>query len=291
MSSRQLILVDGTCLLYRSYYAIKELSTREGRPTNAVFGFVRQLRKMREEWAPTHWLVAFDGGRPRERLDLLAEYKAQRPSMPDPLREQIEPIEEYLNRAGIPWVRRDGEEADDLLASVAARAAADGAEVLIATSDKDMYQLVTESVRIIGLSGKGRAWGVREVREKTGVMPEQIVEWLALIGDSVDNIPGVKGVGPKTASALLHQFGSLAGLWSGLDGVGRPGLRQELSRSRDLVDRNVEMIRLRRDLDYAPGWDDLRVRPEDPEKLLPLFRELEFASLVRDLTQPELFEE
>ena len=185
----RLVLVDGMAILYRAFYAIKELYTKDGRPTNAVFGFVRMLNQIREVWQPTHWAIVFDGGLPEERLELLEDYKAQRPPTPDSLSEQIDTAEEYLNKANISWVRQEGEEADDIIASIAAWAEQDAEKVLLASSDKDFYQLVNGKINMISVSGKNEAMGPAEVSAKTGVEPAQIVEWLALIGDSADNIP------------------------------------------------------------------------------------------------------
>lgn len=286
---QRLILVDGMAALYRAFYAIRELSTSDGRPTNAVFGFVRMLRLLRETWAPSHWAVIFDGGLPAARVGLLEEYKAQRKPMPDPLREQIGVCEDYCRRAAIECVRVEAQEADDVMASLAVTAAGAGAEVLLATSDKDLYQLVGGRVRIVPLAGKGAAMGVAQVREKTGVEPDRIVEWIALTGDTVDNIPGVPGVGPKTAAQLLGQFGSLDEMWRRLDDVKRERLRAVLAENHDVVDRNVAMVRLVTELPGLPGWDAFRVQPPDHAGLAALFRDLEFHSMAAELEQPDLF--
>jgi len=284
----RLVLIDGTAVLYRAFFAIRGLSTRAGRPTNAVFGFIRMLTQMRHQWSPTHWLVVFDGGLPAERLALLETYKAQRAPMPDALREQKQTVEDYLDRASVPWIRQDGQEADDVMASMA-EWAGDAGEVLIATTDKDMFQLVDERVCIVSMSGKATRLDAEGVRAKTGVAPDKIVEWLALVGDTSDNIPGVPGVGPKTAARLLDGYGSLADLWEGLQSVKSDRLREALSSNRDAVERNLEMVRLRKDLECGLSWDDLAVRDPDPARLLPLLRELEFHGMARDLAEPTLF--
>lgn len=288
MSSRKLILIDGMGVLYRAYFAIRGLSTKSGRPTNAVFGFIRMLRHMEDAWQPTHWAVVFDGGLPEERLALLDEYKAQRPPMPDALREQVQTVEEYLDRSGIAWLRQEGREADDLLASAAAWAEPEAADVLIATNDKDIFQIIDEKIRIISVSGKNMAMGPEEVKIKTGVNPLQIVDWLALVGDSSDNILGVPGVGPKTAAKLLEQYGSIAGLWANVDDAVSEKLRKLLIENKDLISRNTEIIRLRRDLPCPFCWDALKVRPPDPGKLLPFFEELEFDAMARELREQDL---
>lgn len=159
MATRRLILIDGNNVLYRAFFAIRDLSTSGGRPTNAVFGFVKMLRQLRELHRPSHWMVTFDGGLPEERTELLEEYKAQRTPMPDSLREQVGVAERYLDCAGISWCRVDGQEADDVMASVLWRHAGDFDEALLATGDKDMYQLVTDAVRVVPVSGSGAPMG------------------------------------------------------------------------------------------------------------------------------------
>jgi len=283
-----LLLIDGTALLYRAFYAIRELTTRAGRPTNAVFGFVRMLGQLRRTWRPSHWLVAFDGGLPAERVALLESYKAQRPEMPAGLRAQVTVAEDYLERAAVPWLRREGQEADDVLAAAARWAAPRADRVLIATNDKDFYQLVDEKISIVSPAGKPDRLDAEGVRAKTGVLPERIVEWLALVGDSSDNIPGVPGIGAKTAARLLSEHGSLAGIWKAIDRAGNARLRDALATHREAVERNLAIVRLRTDLKWDMGWDALAVKEADAARLLPLLRELEFDSMVRELESPQL---
>ena len=288
MASRNLILVDGMGLLYRAFYAIRDLSTKAGRPTNAVYGFIRMLRQIESTWEATHWAVVFDGGLPEERLELYADYKAQRAPMPDPLRQQIDDAETYLELAEICSLRLERREADDVMASVAAWAGAEADAILIATSDKDMYQIVDEKVRVVPGSGKKPAMGPQEVKDKTGVFPGQIVEWLALTGDSVDNIPGVPGVGAKTAAKLLNEYGGLDGIWENLPGISREKLRKALEEHRQTVLRNVEMVTLTRDLDCGTNWGDLAARKPEPGRLLPFFEELEFEKMAAELREGDL---
>jgi DNA polymerase-1 len=288
MSSRRLLLVDGMAGAYRAFYAIRDLSTRDGRPTNAVFGFIRMLRQLRACWAPTHWAVVFDGGLPEQRTRLLEAYKAQRPAMPDPLRAQLEWLNAYLAAAGVFAIRVEGQEADDVMASLARGAGAEAAEVLLATNDKDMYQIVTDRVTMVGPAGKGERMGPAEVRAKIGVGPDSVVDWLALVGDASDNIPGVPGVGAKTAAQLLGTYGSVAGLWANLESVGRERLRAVLRESRDLVERNRAMVKLDDGLNVFPGWEALEARDEDPARVLPLLESLELESLACELRERRL---
>ena len=286
---KKLILVDALALLYRSFYAIRELSTEAGRPTNAVYGFIRKMRAIRKNYAPSHWGVAFDGGIPQERLDLLEEYKAHRPSMPHALREQLPVVEEYLDAAGIARVRVEGQEADDVLASVTRWAEPVTDEIYLASSDKDLFQLVSEKTCILTLSGHGELMDRTAVRTKTGVEPEQVVDWLAMVGDSVDNIRGIPGVGPKTAAGLLNKYGSLAGIRKHVGEIPSEKLRTEIEKGWDLLDRNVRLVRLRPDITHNWSPSDLEVREPDSRKLLSLFDELEFRNLAREIREPELF--
>lgn len=289
MIAQRLLLVDGTQLFYRSFFGIRGLSTHDGTPSNAVFGFVRVIHQLIELWKPSHLAVAWDGGVPPARLALLPEYKAQRPPMPEALRQQFEPVSEFLRLAGITLIRHDHEEADDILASLIRRCEPESEEILLASCDKDLYQLVSDKTSMV-------AWGkddhkVRRsaVLEKTGVHPEQIIEWLALTGDAVDNIPGVEGMGPKTAAKLLEQFGSLPALWQHLDQVKSPRVREHLIAGRERVERNLSLVKLLGNLDCFPGWEPLSFRPENPLTMRSFYARMEFHSLIKGCDQGELF--
>jgi DNA polymerase-1 len=289
MSARRLLLVDGTQLFYRSFFGIRGLSTHEGQPSNAVFGFIRGIHQLLDVWNPSHWAVAWDGGSPKTRLDLLPEYKAQRPPMPDDLRRQVEPVREFLKLAGIPLIRLEQQEADDVLASLAHWGERNVDDVIIVTSDKDLYQLVSEKTGMAAWGKDDKRLGRAEVFEKTGVHPGQIIEWLALTGDAVDNISGVEGMGPKTAAKLLGQFGSLDVMWSRLDEIHSARIRANLITQRDRVERNLALVRLRIDLPCCPEWDTLAVKPEWPAVMRPFYARMDFHSLIKASDQGELF--
>lgn len=282
-------MVDGTGLLYRSFFAIKGLTRHDGTPTNAVFGFIRAIHQYLHLWSPTHLAVAWDGGTPVERLERLPSYKAQRPPMPDPLKEQIAPVMAYLERALIPVIRLERQEADDVMASLTDWAVQNGAgEVLVASSDKDLYQIVGGPVFMVAASRDEAKIDREAVMARTGVYPEQIVDWLALTGDTVDNIPGVEGLGPKTAAKLLARFGALSELWGRLPEVEPERIRQRLAEARDRVQSNILLIRLRRDLACSPGWAHMEVRPENAGRLRSFYENMEFHSLLKGLEQPSL---
>lgn len=254
-----------------------------------MFGFIRMLKQIQKAWGPTHWAVAFDGGLPAARVAMLEEYKAQRPPMPEALRDQMPVADEYLDLADIAWTRQEGQEADDLLASVAAWAEPEAERVLIATNDKDLYQTVNERVGLVSVAGKDSVMGVEEVKEKTGVAPSQIVAWLALTGDTADNIPGVPGVGPKTAARLLGQFGSVEGLYARLGELPDARLRGLLADHRERIARNQELVRLNSRLECPFTWSQLECRKPDPARLVPFLESMEFYSLVREAQEQELF--
>jgi DNA polymerase-1 len=282
----RLLIVDGHAYAYRAFHAIRGLRAPDGKPTNAIYGFVKMLAKMRERLRPTHLIVVWDGGLCAERMELLPEYKAQRPEMPDDLRPQLDEIGNFLDAAGIESYCRDGVEADDYIACLARHAVAAQMNVVIASSDKDFMQLVSARVGLLNPHDKTETiWGDEQVRAKTGVEPSQIVDWLSLIGDSVDNISGVPGVGPKTATDLLKQFGSVEKIFSRLGEVKSERLRGALQNARAHVERNQKMVRLRDDLecDFAP--EKLKVRPENAGALRELYSRWGFKGLLASLPQ------
>ncbi len=286
----KLLLVDGHAVAYRAFYAIRNLRTRDGRPTNAVYGFINMLAQLRRQWQPSHAVVVFDGGLPAERMALCPDYKAQREAMPEELRIQFDSISDYLQAARVGAYRVDGEEADDVLATVTAQATESGAAVLIATHDKDLLQLVTDVVQVVSPTKSEERLGPQEVKQKTGVYPDQIAEWLALIGDTADNISGVPGVGPKTAARLLGQFQSVPGIYAHLNDISQEKLRLNLAAHRDLVRRNMQLTQLRRDVRVPADWQDWTWTEGDAGALLRFYREMEFHSMARPLENPTLLD-
>jgi len=286
--SQRLLIVDGHAYAYRAFYAIRNLRSPAGHPTNAIYGFVKMLAKMKAGLAPTHLMVVWDGGLSAERLAALPEYKAQRPEMPDDLRPQLDGLVGYLQAAGIASFRGDDVEADDYIACLARQAAQAGMSVVIASADKDFMQLVSPQIGLLNPNDKTEAvWTDEQVQAKAGVRPAQIVDWLALMGDSVDNIPGVPGVGPKTAADLLNRFGSVAALYGRLEEVKSEKLRESLRSSAAAVQRNLMLLRLRDDLpcDFVP--EALTERPADAGRLAGLFRQWGFNGLLKALEKPE----
>lgn len=280
----RLLIVDGHAYAYRAFYAIRELRSPSGQPTNAIYGFVKMLTKMRATIKPTHLIVVWDGGLSAARMLALPDYKAQRPEMPDDLKPQFDEIVSYLKAAGIASFRRDGVEADDYIACLSRHAPNADMAVVIASADKDFMQLVSPRVGLLNPNDKSETvWTDVQVRAKTGVEPSQIVDWLALMGDSVDNIPGVPGVGPKTATDLLNRFGSVAELLERLDEVKQEKLQASLRASVAALHRNLDLVRLQDDLscDFSP--EELVEKTMDAARLGELFRQWGFKGLLEDL--------
>jgi len=279
----RLLIVDGHAYAYRAFYAIRELRAPDGRPTNAIYGFAKMLEKMRAAVQPTHLVVVWDGGLSAERLVAWPAYKAQRPEMPDDLRPQFDGISAYLAASGVAEFCQDGWEADDIIASLARREAAAGRRVIIASADKDFMQLVTDQIGLLNPNDASTTvWTDENVRAKTGVEPAQIADWLALMGDAVDNIPGVPGVGPKTAAGLLRQFGTLAEIYRRLDEVKSERLRSALRSAAEAVERNLALVRLP-DVPVALTAEAMLPQPVQREQLARLLRDWGFRGMLAAL--------
>jgi DNA polymerase-1 len=293
-----LLLVDGHAYAYRAFYAIRNLRSPEGWATNAIYGFIKMLGRMRELVQPSHLAVVWDGGLSPERLQIAPEYKAHRPEMPAELGEQLGKIQTYLAAAGLKSLQADGVEADDWIAGLALAAAAENASVVIASGDKDFFQLVSDSIRILNPNDKSESiWTAAEVKVKTGVEPQQVVDWLSLVGDAVDNIPGVPGVGMKTAANLLGHFGTVDALYEKLSEVPQTRVRDALIASEKQVRINQQMIRLRSDLFPEFKLDDLTMKPANNASLLEHARICGFRGMIAELErqnelgkQPALFQ-
>lgn len=283
-----MLLVDGHYYLYRSYFAIRGLTNSRGEPTNAIYGFSKALRKMVADVEPVRAAVIWDSGLPERRTTLQPEYKQNRPSMPDEMRPQEEWLQAHVPLFGLASLSCPNTEADDLIASYACKAVAEGAEVVIATNDKDIMQLASDRIVIYSTAkadaeAKGFALlGVDAIRKKWGVEPHQIADVLALTGDSSDNIPGVPGVGAKTAAKLIGQFGSLESVLEKLADVRPERLQQKLVEARDLVEANRQMVALDTDLELPAPLDALAVSPRYPE-LIAALRDCEFKGLLREV--------
>jgi DNA polymerase I len=279
-----LLIVDGHAYAYRAFHAIRSLNAPDGSPTNALYGFIKMLQKMEGIVQPTHRLVVWDGGLAAERQSALPEYKANRPPTPEGLEAQIPQLIEWLGAAGIASWQQEGAEADDWIGTYARRAEATGWRAVVASSDKDFMQLVTERVGLLNPNDKSeKIWGAAEVVAKAGVGPAQIVDWLSLLGDAVDNIPGVPGVGPKTAAELLNRFGTVDGIYARLSEIKSERQRGELTGAIDAVRRNQALVRLKTDLADGPAMEALAPVPRDGPRLRAMYRRWNFRGMLAEL--------
>jgi DNA polymerase-1 len=283
-SVKPLVLVDGSSYLYRAFHALPALSTAAGEPTGAVLGVVNMLYRLLEDFDPEEMAVIFDAPGRTFRDDLYAEYKANRPPMPEELRAQLAPLLETIDAMGIPVLRIEGVEADDVIGTLAAAATRAGRPTVISTSDKDLAQLVNEHVKLVNTMDNTEL-DPAGVVQKFGVKPAQIIDYLALVGDSSDNIPGVPGVGPKTAAKWLQQYGDLETLKTRATEItGKVGER--LRECLGQLDLAKSLATIRCDLELDVGLDGtLKRRPPDVPRLSALFKRLEFNRLRRKLEE------
>ncbi len=283
-TSARLLIVDGHAYAYRAFHAIQKLNGPDGAPTNAIYGFIKMLSKMETTLQPTHHCVVWDGGLCAKRMEALPEYKIHRPPMPSDLERQLPEIELYLEASNIPSFENEGVEADDWIASQACCAARADVDVVIASADKDFLQLVSPRVGLLNPNDKSETvWKADQVRTKTGLDPEQVVDWLSLIGDAVDNIAGVPGVGPKTATDLLKQFGSIDNLYARLSEVKSDRIRANLQAAETAVWRNQKLIHLHTDLPCDFDLESLSVRAANSERLRPLYQRWGFKTLLAQI--------
>lgn len=277
-----LYLVDGSSYIYRAYYAIRHLSSPSGFPTNAIYGFIQMLLKLLKDYNPQHVAVVFDAGRTTFRTEMYPEYKANRAAMPDDLRVQMEPIREVVRAFNIPTLELQGYEADDIIGALAGRFAGQGGKVVVVTGDKDLMQIVTDHVTLLDTM-KGKVSGIPEVVERFGVPPELVIDILGLAGDSSDNIPGVPGIGEKTAAKLIQEFGSLDSLLARADEIkGKNGEKLREFREQALLSRRLATIENNVPLEI--DLDTLTAREPDQESLNEIFKKFGFTSLIRELT-------
>ncbi|WP_081813287.1 DNA polymerase I [Methylobacter tundripaludum] len=277
----RLILVDGSSFLFRAYHAIPPLTNASGEPTNAIYGVSNMLRKLIADYHSDYITVVFDAPGKTFRNELYDQYKAHRPPMPDDLRVQIAPLHNLIRAMGLPLIIESGVEADDVLGVLAQHAEQQGYDVIISTGDKDMAQLVTEHIILENTMSNTRM-DIQGVIDKFGVRPEQIIDYLALIGDTVDNIPGVPKVGPKTAAKWLEQYSTLENLVAHADKItGKIG--ENLRASLDQLPLSKQLTTIKCDLDLPYNMEDLKQRPMDKAELKNLLAELGFSSWLKML--------
>ena len=280
-SPPDLVLIDGSSYLYRAFHALPPLTNSKGEPTGAVLGVINMLLKLMRETAPARFAVVFDAPGKTFRDELFAEYKSHRPPMPDDLRSQVEPLLEVVRALGLPLLRISGVEADDVIGTLARRASSTGQNVLISTGDKDMCQLVEPRITLVNTMS-GSLYDREGVKAKFDVWPEQIIDYLALVGDSSDNIPGIDKVGPKTAAKWLGQYQTLDQLIANAHEVtGKVG--DNLRAGLETLELSRKLATIRCDLELPIEAETLDRRPADDETLRSLYTRLEFRALLRTL--------
>ena len=278
--AKKIFLIDGSSYLYRAFHAMPPLSTSSGLPTGAVKGVVNMLRNLRKENPNAHYLSIFDAKGKNFRHDIYKEYKANRPPMPKDLREQLSPLKEICNAMGMPVIEIPKVEADDVIASLADLGSKQGIPIVISSLDKDLMQLVTDPLIKMMNTMNNQIYDVSGVQEKFGVHPNQIIDYLAIVGDSSDNIPGVPKAGPKTAVKWLKEFKNLKGIIKNADSLtGVVG--QNFRDSIPDLDRNIELVTLKRDVDIGVSLESLLKATEDQEELNKLFASLEFKTWIK----------
>ncbi len=281
----KIFLIDGSAFLYRAFHAIRSLSTSKGHPTNATFGFARILLKLLKDHNPEYAAIMFDVQGPTFRHRLYDQYKANRPPMPDELGVQIPDIKKMVKAMNIPIVEKQGFEADDLVGTYSKIAQKKGFQVVMVTGDKDFIQLITDKCTLWDPM-KDTITDAQKVRDEMGIEPLQFVDVLGLAGDSSDNIPGVRGIGPKTAVKLIARFGSIEKLYENIDELKtKKKLYENLCKSRDIVLLSRRLAAIDTDVAVARGIEDFRLEGPDTKKLFEIFREFEFKTLAAQFAQ------
>lgn len=285
----KLFIFDGNSFCYRAYYAIKGLSTSKGMPTNAVFGFVNMLKKIIEEENPRYLAVTFDMKGPTFRHKLFEEYKIKRPPMPNDLVIQMDIIKEIVKAYNIPIFEKEGYEADDLIATMVSKLKSQRLFIYLVTADKDVLQLIDDMVFIYNPYRKDNPISdLKYVNEKYKLKPEMIPDFLALVGDEIDNIPGIRGIGEKTAVQLLEKYQSLENLLSHIEEIEKEEIRHTLEKEKDKIILNKKLALLNKDIPLEVNLDDLRIKSPDKNRLFRIFKELEFKSFLRDLVKDDI---
>ncbi|MDC7860347.1 DNA polymerase I [Pantoea ananatis] len=290
IAENPLILVDGSSYLYRAYHAFPPLTNSAGEPTGAMYGVLNMLKSLLVQYSPTHVAVVFDAKGKTFRDELFEHYKSHRPPMPDDLRSQIEPLHEMVRAMGLPLLAVSGVEADDVIGTLALEAEKKGHAVLISTGDKDMAQLVTPGITLINTM-TNTILGPEEVEQKYGVPPSLIIDFLAMMGDSSDNIPGVPGVGEKTAQALLQGLGGMQSIYDNLDKVadlsfrGAKTMAAKLEQNRDVAFLSYQLATIKTDVELDQPCEALTVSEPDVKALQALFSRFEFKRWLTDLQE------
>ncbi len=288
MKKKKLFLIDGNSYCYRAYYAIKELRNSKGQPTNAVYGFILMLKKLLNNENPDYLAIAFDLKGPTFRHKKFKEYKIKRKPMPDDLVLQLSLIKEIVSAYNVPIFEKESFEADDILATIAKKVSEKGIEVYIVTGDKDALQLVDENIKVYSTHKEGLVYDKEAVRKRfSNLEPENIIDLMALVGDASDNIPGVRGVGEKTAIDLIKKFHDIDNLYNNLDEIESESRRNILAEGEESARMSKELATVDTSVPMEIEIDSMRVTQPDLEKLRQIFKELEFKNLAKEISSDD----
>jgi len=281
-ASGKLLLIDGQAFCYRAFYAVRDLANSKGEPTNAIYGFITMLKKLIQKESPDYIAVCFDRKEKTFRHDKFENYKAHRKPMPEPLIEQIPHIKEYVHASHIATFELPGYEADDLIGTLAHKAKKEGCDVLIATNDKDAYQLIEDQIYVLNPVTE-EVFDEEKVKEKFGgLTPRQVIDYMGLMGDASDNIPGVPGIGEKTALTLIQEHGSVESLYKHLDEV-KGKTQKVLKENENLATLSKDLATIDCQVPIDFELEKMKVRVPDEERLAEFFKRFEFRSLLKDL--------
>ena len=281
--NKKLYLIDVSAYFYRAFYAIPHLSTSKGLPTNAIYGFTTMLQKLIKDEAPKYLAAALDRPEPTFRHEAYQEYKAHRDEMPDNLSLQIPYIKEVIKAFKISMLEKPGYEADDIMGTLAKQAEKDDVDVVIVSGDKDMCQSVTSKVVLLDTM-KNKITDTAGVKKKFGVGPEKVIDVLGLMGDSSDNVPGVPGIGPKTAESLINEFGSIDGIYENLEKISKKKIKQSLKENKGQAYLSKKLVTLDTEVPLDKTWKDLELSPPDNDALRELFKKFEFTRLIKEVS-------
>ena len=292
-SRKKFILVDGHGILYRTFYALPQLTTSYGQIVNAVYGFTMILSRLLEEEKPEYMMIVFDTPVPTFRHQEFKEYKANRKKMPDELINQIPLIKEIINNYNIPIYSKEGYEADDIIGTIAKEAEKRNCTTIIVTGDKDAFQLISPHTQVMATI-KGvtevKIYDEESIRKKYGVDPEKIVDILALKGDPSDNIPGVPGIGEKTALALIKKFGSLKNILNNVDQISKKSLREKIKKYKDQILMSERLATIVREVPITYDFDAAKIKSPNYNELWGIFKKLEFKNLLKKIA-PQINQE
>jgi DNA polymerase I len=279
---KKIYLIDVSGYYYRAFFALPPLSTSEGLPTNAIYGFTTMLQKLIKEQKPDYLAAVLDCPEPTFRHEVYQDYKAHRPKMPDELSAQIPHMKDVITAFSIASIEKPGFEADDVIGTMARQAEAAGLDVVIISGDKDMCQLVSERITLLDTM-RNVVTGADKVQEKYGVPPEKIIEIFSLMGDKSDNVPGVPGIGEKTAAELINAYGTLDGVYANLDAITKKKAKEALAANREKAYLSRQLVTIDTAVPLDISWSDCQLPQPDEEVLRGLFKKFEFKRLLESV--------